>query len=473
MNSVRRRPYLGPHRGPRVVSVVAAGIAAVAGMIHAASAQTIDPESDRIPDPVDEPSIATSLPPALADPGGVRSSLGGEGVTFHVNYIGEVLSNPTGGVAQGSFYDGRLELALKADFDTMIGWKGLTFFANAYQIHGQSITANDLGALMPVSFIEALPDTRLFELWFEQKLLSDRLAIRFGQLAADSDFLISEGSQALLNSTWGWPSIAGINIPDGGPSYPIAAPGVRVAFEPDPHVKLMAGLYTGDPAEDCASGIPQKCNPNGLGFPFSDPLLMMEAAYKHHQGEGELAGTVKIGAWRLFSTFEQRSIGTNGLPIALPAIPGEVSDQDYALYAIVDQMLYRVPDSKDHKGISVFASVISAPSAGNMTQSYWEAGLTFSGLWSECRSDIFAVGYANTGVSSEIQQFERATNEPIIPSYEGVIEASYTAQVVPGFYLQPDFQYFWNPGGHVADPGAPTEVLPNALVLGLRTTINY
>ena len=155
-----------------------------------------------------------------------------------------------------------------------IGWPGLSFFANAYQIHGRSISATDLGVLMPVSFIEAFPDTRLFELWFEQKLFSDKLAIRFGQLAADSDFMISEGSQALLNGTWGWPSIAGINMPDGGPSYPMAAPGVRVAFAPDPHLRLMVGLYTGDPAENCAAGLPQICNPNGLGFPFNDPLVL-------------------------------------------------------------------------------------------------------------------------------------------------------------------------------------------------------
>ena len=38
-----------------------------------------------------------------------------------------------------------------------------------------------------------------------------------------------------------------------------------------------------------------------------------------------------------------------------------------------------------------------------------------------------------------------------------MLEVSYTAQIVPGFYLQPDFQYFWNPGGHVADPNDPAQ----------------
>jgi porin len=114
-----------------------------------------------------------------------------------------------------------------------------------------------------------------------------------------------------------------------------------------------------------------------------------------------------------------------------------------------------------------------APSAGNMIQSYFEAGVSLVGLAASRPSDIFTVGYANTGVSSEIQQFEQATGSPVIPSYEGVVEASYTAQIEPGFYVQPDFQYFWNPGGHVSDPEDEAKPVPNAAVFGLRSTINY
>ena len=126
-------------------------------------AQTSNAESDRIPG-LPEPSIGTSLPRRLADPGGVRSALAKRGVIFAVNYIGEVLGNPTGGYRQGAFYDGRLELAVQADLEKGIGWPGLSFFANGYQIHGDSISAAALGVLMPASFIEADPSTRLFEL---------------------------------------------------------------------------------------------------------------------------------------------------------------------------------------------------------------------------------------------------------------------------------------------------------------------
>ena len=47
------------------------------------------------------------------------------------------------------------------------------FYADAYRIYGQSITADHIGSLY-----EALPSTRLSELWLEQHMFSDHLAFR-------------------------------------------------------------------------------------------------------------------------------------------------------------------------------------------------------------------------------------------------------------------------------------------------------
>jgi hypothetical protein len=40
---------------------------------------------------IPSPSIATSLPLALADPAGERAALAAKGVTYQLNYIGETL----------------------------------------------------------------------------------------------------------------------------------------------------------------------------------------------------------------------------------------------------------------------------------------------------------------------------------------------------------------------------------------------
>ncbi len=152
--------------------------------------------ADDAPSGIPETSIATSLPPALADPGAIRKDLASRGIIVGANYIGEVFSVAAGGLNRDTHYDGRLELWLDADLGQLAGWKGLSFHANAFQLHGPSITVESVGSLMPVSSIEATPATRLFEVWLEQNFLDGAVTIRVGQLATDTEFMISDGAGA-------------------------------------------------------------------------------------------------------------------------------------------------------------------------------------------------------------------------------------------------------------------------------------
>jgi porin len=90
------------------------------------------------------------------------------GVKFAATYIGEGLGNRSGGLKQSAVYEGRLNLAFDADLEKLAGLKQLTFHANMFQIHGGGLSRGDLLNFMVVSGIEALPSTRLYEIWFEQ-----------------------------------------------------------------------------------------------------------------------------------------------------------------------------------------------------------------------------------------------------------------------------------------------------------------
>jgi porin len=445
----------GLRRAASVSKLALFGLAGAAALLAAGVARA---EDTGIPDP----SIATSLPPGLADPGGVRAAWASRGVLFGVNYIGEVFGTASGGFENRAYYDGRLEVVVSADLERMLGWKGLSFFANGYQIHGESITGESLGALMPVSFIEATPATRLFELWFEQRLLDDKLSIRFGQIAADSEFMLSDGGGAFINGTWGWPSITAANLPNGGPAYPLATPGVRVAFTPNDQLTLMAAVFNGDPAGTCAqSDDPQVCNEHGVSFRVSDPALtMFEGGYRYSLGG--LPGTVKLGGWHQEGEVEDLLDTTI------------VSDSTYGLYAILDQMIYRLAEGR---GISFFGRVIGAPEDRSFVDIYWEAGFTAAGMLPSRPGDVLGIGFAYTGISDDARAAQVAAdpNQQVRLDYEALLEVSYIAEIVPGFTIQPDFQYFWNPGGNVpldeADPASPA--VKDAAVFGVRSTINY
>lgn len=398
-----------------------------------------------------EASIATSLPNAFRNPGAVRSILAARGITGGANYIGEIFATSSGGAERRGYYDGRLELYADIDFSMSTNWKGLKFHVNAYQIHGESITGQSVGSMMPVSYIEATPSTRLFELYFEQELIKDTLNVRFGQLAADCEFLLSKGGGSFINGTWGWPSIAAADLPNGGPAYPLATPGVRVQVKPTEQFGLMVGLYNGDPVGSCPGDEdPQKCNDHSLEFRLKEPpLLMVEGSYDYNTSS--LPGTIKMGAWQHFGDFEKFATG-------------KITDNDHAFYAIIDQLIYRVPgEGEDAKGIGLFARVIGAPDDRNLAEIYAEAGITVSGMISRRPDDVLAIGYAYTKLSNDAPD--------LLGHRESLLEISYTAQIATGWTIQPDFQYIWNPSGGYLDED--DKVVDHAAVVGVRTLIDY
>lgn len=407
----------------------------------------------------------------IIDPGGVRRALAGHGIEVSASYVGEAFGNPTGGFKQGTKYDGVLALSLNAHLEKMGLWKGLCFHTDGFQIHGQSITADNIGSLMPVSNLEATPATRLFELWLEQHMFGDKLAVRVGQLAADAEFIISEGGGFFLNGTWGWPSITAADMPSGGPAYPLATPGVRVAITPNDKFQLLVGLYNGDPAGPNCQGDPQVCNNNGLDFRLdSPPLLMVEGAYAYNQDR--LPGTIKIGGWNHFGTFEDQRFDVGGNLIAVTGPPGRPLDNNWGLYGIIDQLVWRVPGSEDPKGVAVFARFIGAPADRNLVDFYADGGVTFSGMIPRRPDDSFAIGLAYTGISDRVSAFDVDSGLPVTRNYEALLEICYTMQLATGWTLQPDFQYIWQPGGNVPNESGNGAV-GDVAVLGARTTISF
>ena len=399
----------------------------------------------------------------------LRKSLADAGFTVGGFYLGETFGN-TGGIHQGETYDGVLWTYLLGDLHKAGLWKGLCFYADSYQIHGRSITADNIGSLATVSNYEALPSTRLSELWLEQHLFNDHLTVRIGQLTADTEFLLSAGASNFLDSTWGWATLPSFNLPGSGPSYPLATPGVRVALKPNDKWSLMLGVYNGDPAGAHCTGNPQVCDDDGLDFRLdSAPLAIAEGSYKYNQN-GHLPGTLKIGGWNQFGTLHGQPFGS-GMTVAITPNSVPIST-DWAVYGIVDQLVWRLPNSKDAKGIGLFARVIGGPTEQNLVNFYADGGVTFSGVIPHRADDKLGIGVAYTGISNDVHGFDGAQGLPSDRTFEALLEICYTAQLKTGWTLQPDFQYIWQPGGGVPEPSGKGTV-PNAAVWGVRTTVNF
>src|SRR5256714_1443464 len=182
-------------------------LAALAIEAHAEDAQ---PDANGIT----SPSIATSLP-YNGDYYGIRKKLAEHGVTYNLIYTNDILSNVAGGLKRGTIDQGKLEAQLTIDLEKLADWKGLTFYANGFQIHNTGRIRRDyVGGMNTIAAIEAVPATRLSELWFEQKFWDGKASFRFGQLAADSEHFFSDPAYMFLQTDW--PTITAVNLPSGG-----------------------------------------------------------------------------------------------------------------------------------------------------------------------------------------------------------------------------------------------------------------
>jgi Carbohydrate-selective porin, OprB family len=142
------------------------------------------------------------------DWGGLRRRLDEVGVDFGLQEQSEVWGNMAGGLRRSLVYDGLTTASVKLNLQRLLEWTGATFFVDAYKIHGRGPSGNLVGNLQIVSNIEATRDTKLYQLWLEQKLLNGHLTTQYGAL-----FSI----QVLV-----FPGLPAADLPSGGPHYPMA-----------------------------------------------------------------------------------------------------------------------------------------------------------------------------------------------------------------------------------------------------------
>lgn len=412
---------------------------------------------------------------------GERSRLENEGFAFIPIYTAETFGNPIGGVKQGAIYEGLLDLELTLDFKKMADWDG-TFHVSSYYPMGNGLTGSDTHDLLVVSNIDAYDTLHLFELWYEQKFWDDKVALRVGQMGANTEFFISNGSADFLAGTYGWPGILASNAPT--PNYAYAAPGIRLQLDPDEHWRFLGAVYAGNPAPDrVGDPNPNRAssddfNNSGTGFYINGSqglFSINELWYKLNREDNAtgLPGTYKIGGWLHTDTFSDKRYDDHGISLASPASDGHprALDGNSGFYVVADQAVWHdKSDPKQIKEIDLFFRGGNALGDRSTFDYYLDGGVTFNGLIPGRSADYFGVATAYGHIGSGLQGFTEdqnsfnGTNLPI-PDFEQNIEVTYLAQVAPWWTVQPDMQIIIHPGGSAA--------IPNAVVLGCRTTITF
>ena len=427
-------------------------------------------------------------PNLLGDMGGLRPALDKHGVQLTILENVETFGNLSGGVKQGFETDGLTTVTLQMDTEKAFGLKGGTLNVSGLQYWGGNLTANNLLVLQTLSDIEAPVGVRLWELWYQQKF-TDKFDVKIGEQSLDEEFTISPSANSLfVSGVSGFPALPAADLPAGGPAYPLAGLGVRGRVQLTDSVTLLGGVFNGIPIPQDSPNAATS-NPNGVSFPLDvGTFAIAELQYafgSSAQGkpnaDGPLPGAYKIGAWYDSTKFDDLQTDTVGLPLASPLSNGTPAGRhgNFSLYGVADQMIWRSKDDAS-RSLNAFVRPMFTPYPDrNLVSASINAGLALKAPLAGRDSDTlgFEMGtaWASSGASSfdrQMQVFQPSVYTPMRGS-ETFVEATYQFQVLPSWQIQPDVQYFINPGLGIANPDEPTQRIKNEFVLGLRTNVNF
>ena len=403
---------------------------------------------------------------------GLRPELAKRGIFLGLTQTSEMLGNVSGGTRRGFDYDGLTTATLQLDTRRAFGWRGGTFNISALQIRGSNLSARNLQSLQTASGIEADRGTRLWELWYDQRLMSNgMLDLRLGQQSLDQEWMVSQGALDFVNTMFGWAMLPSADLPGGGPAYPLSAIGARVRLHPHGAWTFLAGVYNGSPTNN-SPGDPQRNDAHGTSFPMGGGVLtMLEAQYADPAAPNQAPARVyKLGAWYDSEHFADQEFDSTGNSLANPSSTGIAREHrgDWSIYGVADQRVW-ASRSAPCRSASIFLRPMWTPLANRNSIDFGvNAGLTITDPLPNRDNDTLGAAISYAHVSSRLEALDRREGYPVHAG-ETIVELTYIDQATPWLQLQPDLQYVFDPGAGVTT----TQRLGNEAVLGLRANINF
>jgi porin len=408
---------------------------------------------------------------------GTRPYLENKGVTMTGQLVNDMLWNTTGGISPGGADDGLLQFGVQVDTEKAFGLPGGTFKNTWFWLYGRN-PSGFVGDVNSVSGIAGNPAFRCYELWYEQNLafggFDDAFSLRGGLLGLDAEFCIPDPALLFINGTFGFPALMSQNLANSGPQYPMATPGVRLALHPFSWLRLRGAITQANPFSQA-----ENLHNFNWNFGPSGGLLSMneaEVAWGEADSSRVLSGKAKAGFWI-----------QNGPSPTLPEqwSFGPPSSVAYCtgFYGLVQQTLYRpaenarstggkkavLPPNEDSddepkKGLESYFRVGFSPQPASPLSIYTDAGLVYTGLLPTRSEDQLGLAFCYGEVSQSYRSLGNSQGIPG-PSFESVVELTYSIRLTPCISLQPDLQYVLHPGG--------SRQYGNALVAGFRAIVDF
>jgi porin len=270
-------------------------------------------------------------------------------------------------------------LELTLDMDSLVGWRGLTLYAQHKSKTGRN-GSGEAAFVQNFSNIDADDFRAMGEVWVEQRLLQDRVAIKAGRIDFNSAFAGTDNGASFLNASMGFsPSIV------AAPTFPLPTLGVEATVSPWANFDVGVGVFNG------LDGAPA---PVGGASRFQ----IAQANQQWTLGGSQLAGRLGAGAWRHTGLFSAMGTSIDEAPDA---------EGTSGWYATLDQTLWqgraRDGDASNHAAVGAFAQIGTANPNVQSVHAHRGGGMTISGLLAARPSDVIGVGitHASWGTGRE------------------------------------------------------------------------
>ena len=406
-----------------------------------------------------------SRPHLLGDWGGQRSRLAEQGVTFNLGYGSQVAHNARGGTERLTRYTDQWEFGLTLDLDKRWGWRGGSFQFTMTDRNGRDLGADaNIGNNMLIQEVYGRGQTwHLTQLWLDQKLLDERLELKFGRMTLSEDFFSFPCDFQNLSFCSSQP---GNLVGDYWVNWPTSQWAARLKYHTAADSYVQLGVYQVNPkyVDD------RYARRNGWKPDFpggtTGALVPLEAGWQPRwQG---LPGSYKLGAWYNTSEGDDLYLDVNRNPRALTGLDALQRDSRFGAYLSLQQ---QVSGSAGGRGATVFLNFTQADRRTARLDHQLTMGVQYKGLFAGRPQDSAGLALGATHNNGRFADYVRMNNvrtgqDTVVgSSYEYVGEVYYSWAPLPSVTLRPNLQYIVHPGGTTRNA--------NAFVIGLKSILVF
>ncbi|MEE7559053.1 carbohydrate porin, partial [Xanthomonas sp. Kuri4-2] len=413
------------------------------------------------------PAQNATTPPAAAS--AARSGKVRDGIDLTLDLVGNVASNPVGGVEHGTEGSYWVMAQSRFDLDRLFGVHGTEVDVQAAWFAGRNLARQKIGnSISAQQTWRPVAGGRLTRLTVRHAF-DNGLSLTAGRAPVNSYFNNSPlncvfMSNAMCLTPYGAISDLGIT------AYPNSSWAAILRYDADDRWYAQAGVF--DYNNDL-----NKAGKNGVDFSFGDgtgTISAGEIGYQTRAANDRLPRTYRLGVYRNsdggsspFRDINGDSAGLTGKAFA------KLDGTRVGWYAMGDQTVWR---GEGKRNLALFGRYFI--NTGNVAsiKYFAAAGLVKTGTFAGRDEDTFAVFVSDTHFDPEQIAYLRdrrlrhgGSGSP--DSDEFIAEISYGYALRPGIRLMPNLQYVVNP-----DPiYAPTRTtdIPDVLIVGLRVDVHF